>query len=129
MVPFYLSTWEEYHTGVLQLGFVNGPTEGILVATAILFFCGYWGTLHRTTTHRRRFIVVLTRANHTIGPIWLLPLSESFPMLSGYLPAETTLAQVLLVSMALLVIFVQTPQRSISSYFIVSIVSDIALFS
>ena len=29
---FYLPTWEEYHTGTLYLGYINGPTEGLLVA-------------------------------------------------------------------------------------------------
>ncbi|GAA5863273.1 hypothetical protein JCM8547_002885 [Rhodosporidiobolus lusitaniae] len=32
----YLSTWEEYHTGTLFLGYINGPVEGILLAVAIL---------------------------------------------------------------------------------------------
>lgn len=30
IVPFYCSTWEEYHTGTLYLGYLNGPVEGIL---------------------------------------------------------------------------------------------------
>ncbi|GAA6022593.1 hypothetical protein JCM10207_003917 [Rhodosporidiobolus poonsookiae] len=43
----YLSTWEEYHTGTLFLGFINGPVEGILLAVAILIVSavkgpGYW---------------------------------------------------------------------------------------
>lgn len=39
---FYLSTWEEYHTGTLYLSAVSGPVEGVLaligmfVATAVL---------------------------------------------------------------------------------------------
>ena len=40
---FYLPTWEEYHTGVLHLGFVNGPTEGIVVACLVLLVAGIWG--------------------------------------------------------------------------------------
>ncbi|KAH8914699.1 hypothetical protein BT69DRAFT_1326047 [Atractiella rhizophila] len=32
--PMCLSTWEEYHTGILFLGFINGPTEGLLIAMA-----------------------------------------------------------------------------------------------
>lgn len=27
---FYLTTWEEYHTGTLYLGIVSGPVEGVL---------------------------------------------------------------------------------------------------
>ncbi|GAA5823980.1 hypothetical protein JCM10212_006595 [Sporobolomyces blumeae] len=32
----FVSTWEEYHTGTLYLGFVNGPVEGVLIAVGIL---------------------------------------------------------------------------------------------
>lgn len=34
---FYLTTWEEYHTGVLFLGYFNGPVEGILMITLFYF--------------------------------------------------------------------------------------------
>lgn len=40
---FYLPTWEEYHTGVLYLGYVNGPTEGLLVACTTLLISGIYG--------------------------------------------------------------------------------------
>lgn len=32
VIPFFFSTWETYHTGVLYLGYINGPTEGLIVA-------------------------------------------------------------------------------------------------
>jgi len=32
VIPFFFSTWEEYHTGVLYLGYINGPTEGLIIA-------------------------------------------------------------------------------------------------
>ncbi|KAM0790904.1 hypothetical protein ACM66B_004211 [Microbotryomycetes sp. NB124-2] len=35
----YLSTWEEYSTHTLFLGYINGPTEGILIAV-LLFLVG-----------------------------------------------------------------------------------------
>jgi len=46
---FWASTWEQYHTGVLYLGIVNGPDEGIVGISAIFiytYFVGYaiWGT-------------------------------------------------------------------------------------
>lgn len=41
--PMYLSTWEEYHTGVLFLGFINGPTEGLLIAMSVLLCTGFNG--------------------------------------------------------------------------------------
>jgi ethanolaminephosphotransferase len=33
---FFIPTWEEYHTGVLYLGYINAPTEGI-ISFCILF--------------------------------------------------------------------------------------------
>ncbi|CAO3632521.1 unnamed protein product [Cunninghamella blakesleeana] len=40
-VGFYLSTIEEYFTGVLYLGYVNGPCEGIIV-TCFAFLFSWW---------------------------------------------------------------------------------------
>jgi len=44
-LPFFLSTWEEYHTGVLYLGYVNGPTEGLILACAVMLISGFKGPL------------------------------------------------------------------------------------
>ncbi|GAA5946854.1 hypothetical protein JCM3765_002045 [Sporobolomyces pararoseus] len=43
----YVSTWEEYHTGTLYLGYINGPVEGVLIAVGILIVSaikgpGWW---------------------------------------------------------------------------------------
>ena len=40
---FYLPTWEEYHTGVLYLGYVNGPTEGLLTVITTIIISGVFG--------------------------------------------------------------------------------------
>ncbi|BGP34331.1 hypothetical protein JCM10296v2_006146 [Rhodotorula toruloides] len=40
----YVSTWEEYHTGTLYLGFVNGPVEGVLLAVLILVWTAVKGS-------------------------------------------------------------------------------------
>ncbi|KAJ1951670.1 hypothetical protein EC988_003980 [Linderina pennispora] len=40
---FFLSTWEEYHTGVLYLGYINGPTEVLTFAVFACFASGIWG--------------------------------------------------------------------------------------
>lgn len=40
---FYLPTWEEYHTGVLYLGYINGPTEGLLCAIGLMILSGIYG--------------------------------------------------------------------------------------
>ncbi|CAG8563104.1 11004_t:CDS:2, partial [Scutellospora calospora] len=43
IVPFYMSTWEEYHTGVLYLGYFNGPTEGVLGACILMIISAIKG--------------------------------------------------------------------------------------
>ncbi|KAG2171947.1 hypothetical protein INT43_001423 [Umbelopsis isabellina] len=40
---FYLSTIEEYHTGVLYLGYVNGPTEGLILSCIAFIISGIKG--------------------------------------------------------------------------------------
>ncbi len=42
---FYLPTWEEYHTGVLYLGYLNGPTEGLIGAIILIIASGIFGKL------------------------------------------------------------------------------------
>ncbi|GAA5842832.1 hypothetical protein JCM3766R1_007178 [Sporobolomyces carnicolor] len=52
-----VSTWEEYHTGTLYLGYINGPVEGVLIAVAILVVSavkgpGFWAqTVSETFGH------------------------------------------------------------------------------
>mmetsp|Transcript_24532 Transcript_24532/g.40359 ORF Transcript_24532/g.40359 Transcript_24532/m.40359 type:complete len:392 (+) Transcript_24532:177-1352(+) len=41
--PFYVATWEEHHTGVLFLGVISGPIEGLLVMVAIYLLTGFAG--------------------------------------------------------------------------------------
>lgn len=47
---FYLSTIEEYHTGVLYLGYVNGPTEGLILSCIVFIISGIKGN-HFTWYH------------------------------------------------------------------------------
>ncbi|KAJ1969623.1 hypothetical protein H4R35_006091 [Dimargaris xerosporica] len=42
-LSFYLSTWEEYHTGVLFLGVINGATEGLILACTLIALSGAYG--------------------------------------------------------------------------------------
>lgn len=42
-LPMFFSTWETYHTHTLYLGYFNGPTEGLLIACAIMAISGIWG--------------------------------------------------------------------------------------
>ncbi|KAK9762167.1 hypothetical protein K7432_012367 [Basidiobolus ranarum] len=38
---FYLSTWEEYHTGTLYLGYFSGPVEGIVLLVSVFALTGF----------------------------------------------------------------------------------------
>jgi len=40
---FYLSTWEEYHTGTLFLSAFSGPIEGILIIIVLYIITGFKG--------------------------------------------------------------------------------------
>lgn len=42
-VAMYFSTWETYHTHTLYLGYLNGPTEGLLIAIGVMVASGYYG--------------------------------------------------------------------------------------
>ncbi|KAF2719961.1 Choline/ethanolaminephosphotransferase [Polychaeton citri CBS 116435] len=42
-LPMYFSTWETYHTHTLYLGYFNGPTEGLIMASSIMAISGYFG--------------------------------------------------------------------------------------
>jgi len=42
-LPMFFSTWETYHTHTLYLGYINGPTEGILLACLMMLISGYYG--------------------------------------------------------------------------------------
>ncbi|KAJ7083364.1 CDP-alcohol phosphatidyltransferase-domain-containing protein [Mycena belliarum] len=43
LANFYLTTWEEYHTGQLYLGVFSGPVEGILMIVGIYAISGTYG--------------------------------------------------------------------------------------
>lgn len=42
-LPMFFSTWETYHTHTLYLGYFNGPTEGLIMASTIMFVSGFFG--------------------------------------------------------------------------------------
>jgi len=43
LCAFYLTTWEEYHTGTLYLGLVSGPVEGVLTLCAVYAVTAFKG--------------------------------------------------------------------------------------
>lgn len=42
-VAMFASTWETYHTHTLYLGYLNGPTEGIIIAVGLMIVSGVLG--------------------------------------------------------------------------------------
>lgn len=40
---FYIPTWENYFTGQMYLGYINGPTEGLLLAMIAMIISGIYG--------------------------------------------------------------------------------------
>ncbi|KAG8874511.1 hypothetical protein FRB98_008388 [Tulasnella sp. 332] len=40
---FYLTTWEEFHTGTLYLGVFSGPVDGIIIICIMHCVTGYYG--------------------------------------------------------------------------------------
>ncbi|PVU97851.1 hypothetical protein BB561_000243 [Smittium simulii] len=52
LINFYVSTVEEYHTGILYLGYISGAVEGILFLAVSLIVSGIYGTSIWTTPIR-----------------------------------------------------------------------------
>lgn len=42
-LPMFFSSWEQYHTKTLYLGYFNGPTEGILLGCYIMLLSARYG--------------------------------------------------------------------------------------
>jgi ethanolaminephosphotransferase len=82
-IPFYFSTWEEYHTGVLYLGYINGPTEGLLISCTILILSGVFGP-----------------------QFWFRTLSDVF---GSQMSDTLTLADLLVMGMTFLLVTTQLP--------------------
>lgn len=83
---FYLTTWEEYHTGTLFLSSFSGPVEGILMIcgiyliTALMGGSGFWdtGILQISGLEKLDWV----RKNSTLVS-WNLPLNETFMALGA----------------------------------------------
>merc|ERR1712060_850177 len=65
IIPFFSTTWEELHTGALDLGFPNGPTDGVLIVSASFLvsalmedYTEFWDTLLMPGVSRKWGIIV-----------------------------------------------------------------------
>ncbi|CEJ02843.1 hypothetical protein RMCBS344292_16837 [Rhizopus microsporus] len=85
---FYLSTAEEYYTGVLYLGYVNGPTEGIIVSCLAFIWSGLYGPAS-----------------------WHTPISEvsCLSWTSSFLASETSFADVFVYGLIFFFVTTQLP--------------------
>lgn len=77
-LPMFFSTWETYHTHTLYLGFINGPTEGLLIACAVMALSGIYGPDIWTTPFIEllgtKFLLGYDElvGDYTIRDIWIL---------------------------------------------------------
>ncbi|KAI9149682.1 hypothetical protein H9P43_009859 [Blastocladiella emersonii ATCC 22665] len=85
-VAFYFSTWEEYHTGTLYLGYVNGPTEGLIIACVMSMISGVMGPA-----------------------FWHQRAADVLPGFAAVLPAEYSLIDYSLVGMLVLLFTFHVP--------------------
>ncbi|OJI84155.1 hypothetical protein ASPTUDRAFT_75781 [Aspergillus tubingensis CBS 134.48] len=83
-LAMYFSTWETYHTHTLYLGYFNGPTEGLLIAIAIMIASGIYGP----QIWSRRIVEFLNYpqifGNNSMKDLWVPILLLSFFL--GHLP-------------------------------------------
>jgi len=90
LASFYLTTWEEYHTGQLYLGVFSGPVEGILMIVGIFIITGFCGTSFWDTG-----ILTFTRLDRIPRIVEIVPnvgLNEAFMIFGGFALAFNILA-------------------------------------
>lgn len=97
MGAFFPTTWEEYHTGFLHLGIINGPTEGILLGIGLMFISGIFGPQ-----------IYMTKLSIILGNFGVT--------LPSFIPQDLLVVDILVVSMSSLLFFFQLPQCIISVY-------------
>ena len=84
---FFIATWETYQTGTMHLGFINGPTEGLLIAMCSMFTSGYYGPeIWKTPLQEFKTILPVVRgvqqlmenALHWVSQSWLVTEFDEF---------------------------------------------------
>ncbi|KAG2032965.1 CDP-alcohol phosphatidyltransferase-domain-containing protein [Suillus americanus] len=82
LANFYLTTWEEYHTGILYLGPFSGPVEGILMIVIIYVITGIFGP-----TFWDKKLLTFTRLDRIPQVVQHVPnigLNESFMVFGAF---------------------------------------------
>ncbi|KAI8987026.1 CDP-alcohol phosphatidyltransferase-domain-containing protein [Pilobolus umbonatus] len=92
---FHLSTSEEYYTGTLYLGYVNGPTEGILLTCLVFIWSGIFG-----------------------ASSWQVPLEQIsyLSWITKIIPADTTFADLFIYALILMFLVAHAPVCILSIY-------------
>lgn len=85
LLPFYTTTWEEFYREEMVLGFVNGPTEGLLTLMGFLVCTSIYGT---EKWHE----------------------AVDVPLVGHMLPADITIFHLLVTAFAAMVVVTVTPQ-------------------
>ncbi|ROT34977.1 choline/ethanolaminephosphotransferase [Sodiomyces alkalinus F11] len=89
-LPMFFSTWETYHTHTLYLGTFNGPTEGILIACAVMVISGLYGPGIWTEPivdiigEKSLFGLSSVLGDHSIRDFWIVIIVGS--LLVGHIP-------------------------------------------
>lgn len=83
-LAMYFSTWETFHTHTLFLGYFNGPTEGLIIAIAIMVASGIYGPgiWARPITDLLPYPELF--GNNSVNDLWIPVLCGSF--FFGHLP-------------------------------------------
>ncbi|KAF8899396.1 Choline/ethanolaminephosphotransferase [Infundibulicybe gibba] len=81
LANFYLTTWEEYHTGQLYLGVCSGPVEGIIMIIMIYMITGICGP-----TFWDKGILTVTRLDHVplVNKLPNIGLNEAFMVFGAF---------------------------------------------
>ncbi|CAE6477706.1 unnamed protein product [Rhizoctonia solani] len=80
LANFYLTTWEEFHTGTLYLGYFSGPVEGIIMIVILYILTGIFGT----STWDRPIADFLPGALNVKGLVGELPLNDALMIFGGF---------------------------------------------
>lgn len=89
-LPMFFSTWETYHTHTLYLGYINGPTEGLLIACSLMAISGIYGpgiwTERIVDIVGKKYLFGYDHlvGDHSIRDIWILIIVCS--LLFGHMP-------------------------------------------
>ncbi|CAE6494615.1 unnamed protein product [Rhizoctonia solani] len=79
LANFYLTTWEEFHTGTLYLGYFSGPVEGIIMIVILFVLTGIFGT----STWDRPLADFLPEVLNVKGLVGEFPLNDALMVFGG----------------------------------------------